>query len=180
MFDTSEFRAGELVEVRTKEEIVRTLDPNGRLEEMPFMPEMLRYCGRRFRVFKRAHKTCDFVNKTGIRKLPNPVHLEGLPCEGSAHGGGQAECRFFWKDGWLRRVNESEAVEPSPIPGSGYSPCCSSRAGDGCTEQDVVAATRAAGQEPNDPDPTYVCQATLLPQFTQPMAWWDFRQYLED
>jgi len=30
-----------LVEVRSKEEILVTLDANGRLEEMPFMPEML-------------------------------------------------------------------------------------------------------------------------------------------
>jgi hypothetical protein len=180
MFDTSEFRAGELVEVRSKEEILGTLNGNGRLEEMPFMPEMFRYCGRRFRVYKRAHKTCDFVNKSGIRKLPNAVHLEGLRCDGSAHGGCQAECMFFWKDAWLKRVNESAVAEPSPIPESGSEPCPSSRAAGGCTEQDVLAATRVAGQEPYDPDPTYVCQATLLPQFTQPLAWWDFRQYLED
>jgi hypothetical protein len=106
MFDTSEFRAGQLVEVRSKEEILLTLDSNGRVQEMPFMPEMFRYCGRRFRVYKRAHKTCDFVNKTGIRKLPSAVHLEGLRCDGSAHGGCQAECMFFWKDAWLKRVDE--------------------------------------------------------------------------
>ena len=180
MFDTSEFRAGQLVEVRSKEEILRTLDSNGRVQEMPFMPEMFRYCGRRFRVYKRAHKTCDFVNKTGIRKLPSAVHLEGLRCDGSAHGGCQAECMFFWKDAWLKRVNESVASEPSPIPSPGFHPCCSSRVAGGCTEQDVSAATRVAEQEPSDPDPTYVCQATQLPQFTQPIAWWDLRQYLED
>jgi hypothetical protein len=180
MFDSSEFRAGELVEVRSKEEILRTLDRNGRLEEMPFMPEMFRHCGHRFRVFKRAHKTCDFVNKTGIRKLPNAVHLEGLRCDGSAHGGCQAECLFFWKDAWLKRVNESVDSEPLPISESGSGHCYSSPTFEGCTEQDVSEATRVAGQEPNDPDPTYLCQATLLPQFTRPIAWWDFRQYIED
>jgi hypothetical protein len=180
MFDTSEFRAGELVEVRSKEEILRTLDSNGRVEEMPFMPEMFRYCGRRFRVYKRAHKTCDFVNKTGIRKLPSAVHLEGLRCDGSAHGGCQAECMFFWKDAWLKRADQSVASRPSPMPSPCFDSPCSSQVAVGCTERDVLAATRVAGQEPNDPDPTYVCQATLLPQFTQPIAWWDLRQYLED
>src|SRR5258708_20117752 len=95
MFDTSEFRAGQLVEVRSKEEILRTLDSNGRVQEMPFMPEMFRYCGRRFRVYKRAHKTCDFVNKTGIRKLPSAVHLEGLRWHDSAHARRQATPILF-------------------------------------------------------------------------------------
>ena len=39
------FRAGEWVQVRTKEEILSTLDAKGQLDELPFMPEMLRYCG---------------------------------------------------------------------------------------------------------------------------------------
>ena len=55
----SRLRAGDWVQVRTKEEILATLDANGRLEELPFMPEMLPYCGKRMRVGKRAHKTCD-------------------------------------------------------------------------------------------------------------------------
>jgi len=45
--------AGEVVEVRSQEEILATLDQSGRLAAMPFMPEMLQFCGKRFRVFKR-------------------------------------------------------------------------------------------------------------------------------
>ena len=26
----------------------------------------------------------------------------------------------------------------------------------------------------------YICQATQLPYFTTPLAWWDIRQYVED
>ena len=54
-------RAGEWVEVKSKEEILRTLDTNGELDGMPFMPEMFAFCGKRFQVYKRAHKTCDTV-----------------------------------------------------------------------------------------------------------------------
>ena len=54
-------RAGDLVRVRTEEEILRTLDADGRLEGVPFMPEMLRFCGREFRVRARAHKVCDTI-----------------------------------------------------------------------------------------------------------------------
>ena len=43
-------RAGEWVEVRAKEEILRTLDKSGRLEGLPFMPQMFKYCGQRVMV----------------------------------------------------------------------------------------------------------------------------------
>src|SRR6267142_1519493 len=47
-------RAGHWVEVRSADEILATLDDRGALDALPFMPEMLQYCGKRFRVFKRA------------------------------------------------------------------------------------------------------------------------------
>jgi hypothetical protein len=178
--DSSVFCADELVEVRSKEEILRTLDRAGRLDELPFMPEMFRYCGQRFRVYKRAHKTCDFVNKTGIRKLPNAVHLEGLRCDGSAHGGCQAECMFFWKDAWLKRVSEPATSKEVAIPTSQSNANIPGRGSGDCTEQDVLAGTRIADPVIDDPNPTYVCQATRVPDFTQVLAWWDIRQYVED
>lgn len=55
-------RVGDRVEVRSKEEILATLDSNGRLEGLPFMPQMFEYCGQGFQIFKSAHKTCDTVN----------------------------------------------------------------------------------------------------------------------
>ena len=77
---------GDTVEVRTQDEILATLDKDGRLEAMPFMPEMLQYCGRRFRVFKRADKTCDNIKEWSIRRAKNAVHLTGVRCSGEAHG----------------------------------------------------------------------------------------------
>jgi len=44
------FRTGDWVEVRSKEEILKTLDKRGLLGGMPFMPEMFEFCGRRMRV----------------------------------------------------------------------------------------------------------------------------------
>jgi hypothetical protein len=38
-------RIGELVEVRSAEEILATLDENGEPDGLPFMPEMLAWCG---------------------------------------------------------------------------------------------------------------------------------------
>src|SRR5436190_18027606 len=88
----SRYRAGDRVEVKSREEILATLDHEGALDKLPFMPEMLRYCGERLTVVASAHKTCDTVNKTGGRRMHDAVHLEGLRCEGSVHGGCQARC----------------------------------------------------------------------------------------
>src|SRR5215470_429840 len=98
-------RAGDWVQVRTKEEILSTLDAKGRLDELPFMPEMLRYCGTTMRVGKRAHKTCDPALGIGGRKMESTVHLENIRCDGSAHDGCEAGCLIFWKEAWLKLLD---------------------------------------------------------------------------
>ena len=70
------FRVGDWVEARSKEEILRSLDKKGQLEGMPFMPQMFHYCGQKFAVYKRAHKTCDTVNPVRGRRVSNAVHLD--------------------------------------------------------------------------------------------------------
>jgi hypothetical protein len=157
-------RAGDWVVVRSKEEILSTLDGRACLENLPFQPEMLAYCGRRMRVAKVAHKTCDNIQKTGGRRMLNAVHLEGARCDGASHGGCQADCVFFWKESWLRREGGAPAAD------AGNS---------GCTEAGVVAAARAAGHE-NSEDPVWVCQTTKLYDATTLLPWWDVRQYVRD
>ena len=87
-----DLKPGEWVEVRDLAEILATLDERGRLSELSFMPEMERYCGRRFRVSRRADKACDRVRKSGNRRLVHAVHLEDLRCDGADHGGCGAAC----------------------------------------------------------------------------------------
>jgi hypothetical protein len=156
-------RAGDWVVVRSKEEILSTLDTNSRLEELTFQPEMFAFCGRRMRVAKVAHKTCDNIKKTGGRRMENAVHLEGGRCDGSAHGGCQADCVFFWKESWLRREHD-EPVMLADVS---------------CTEANVVRAARAPGNETSD-DPIWVCQTTKLYDATTLLHWWDVRQYVRD
>ena len=114
--ERSELRAGDWVEVRSAEEILQTLDGEGRREGMPFMPEMRRFCGRRFRVAARADKVCDTSHLTGSRRVPGAVFLQDLRCDGSAHGRCQAECLLFWKEAWLKRVPEGASALPSAPP----------------------------------------------------------------
>src|SRR5215471_2106345 len=130
--------AGEWVEVRSKPEGLSTLDPNGRLDELPFRPGMLAFCGKRFRVWKRAHKTCDTVNKTGGRRIAAAVHLEELRCDGAGHGGCEAGCLIFWKEAWLKRVAGPDGpFVQSEVPTAGRT------IDDTCpTENDIRALAR--------------------------------------
>jgi len=159
-------RAGEWVVVRSKQEILATLDENARFDSLPFQPEMSALCGRRLRVAKVAHKTCDTIRKTGGRRMLDAVHLEGGRCDGSLHGGCQADCVFFWKEAWLKRADDDSAtaVLPPVTP---------------CTEAAVLRAARAPGQEAES-DPSWVCQTTALYDATTLFKWWDLRQYLRD
>jgi hypothetical protein len=167
--------AGDWVEVKSKEEILASLDQDGNLEGMPFMPEMLKYCGRRFRVYKRAHKTCDYsMGLMASRRVPSAVHLEGIRCTGEAHGGCQAECLLFWKEAWLRPVQESSAAPAATAVADLY-PAPASASALGCTEAHLHAATR----ESTEPETIYACQATQILQFTTPLPPSDLEQYVE-
>lgn len=105
-------RVGEVVRVRTQEEILATLDEKSELDNLPFMPEMLQFCGKRMTVHKVAHKLCDTIGASGMRRMERSVHLTGARCDGSAHGGCQTACSLYWKEAWLRRVPPGEP-EPS-------------------------------------------------------------------
>ena len=78
---------GDFVEVLSPQEILATLDEHGELESLPFMPEMLQFCGQRFHVSKVAVKACDTITFSGMYRMHNAVHLSNLRCDGSAHGG---------------------------------------------------------------------------------------------
>lgn len=158
-------KAGEWVVVRSKEEILATLDADARLDGLPFQPEMFALRGTRMRVYMAAHKTCDSsVHRTGGRRMYDTVHLEGGRCDGSAHAGCQADCVFFWKEAWLKR---DDGKPPPQLLASGA----------GCSEQRVQTAAKL---EDDPADPTWVCQTTVIYEASDPLKWWDVRQYIAD
>jgi hypothetical protein len=165
--------AGEWVDVRSVDEILATLDKDGKLDGMPFMPEMLHHCGKTLRVFKRAHKTCDTAYQSGTRALEDAVHLEGSRCDGSAHGGCQAECMLFWKEAWLEPRGEA----PTELVRSSAS--ADAARPTGCSAAELRRATSSVGSAPSEA-PRYSCQATNLLSATKPLRTWDVRQYVDD
>src|SRR5262249_5089117 len=115
MSDTGklDLKVGDWVMVRSADEIQATLDANARFEEVPFMPQMLQRCGRKFQVRKRAHKLCDTAFGTGGREMTDAVFLNDTRCDGDNYGGCELRCTIIWKEAWLRRADASEPDRPS-------------------------------------------------------------------
>jgi hypothetical protein len=99
-------KPGEIVEVKSKKEILATLDSRGRNRGLEFNLEMLKYCGGRYKVLKRLDRMIN--EQTGkMRQIANTVLLEDVTCDGKASGGCQRTCYCLWREIWLKRVPQS-------------------------------------------------------------------------
>ena len=109
---SGKFHSGDQVTVRSPEEILSTLDADGTLDGLPFMPEMLEWCGKSLRVERRAEKTCVSVPLPayGNRRFAanDVVILDGLRCDGQSHDGCTRGCMVFWKEDWLRHARSTD------------------------------------------------------------------------
>jgi hypothetical protein len=97
-------KPGDWVEVRTAKEVFSTLDQRGKLKGLSFTPEMTKFCGRRFKVYKELENI--ILESTGeLRRIKSPtVLLDGVYCDGAAHGKCDRSCFCFWREDWLRRI----------------------------------------------------------------------------
>jgi hypothetical protein len=107
---TLNLQPGELVRVKSHEEILQTLDTDSKNRGMSWDAEMSPYCGGTYRVLKRVTKIID--EKTGkIQEIRNPcIILDSVVCQARYSG-----CRMFcprhiypyWREIWLERVEEA-------------------------------------------------------------------------
>ena len=93
---------GELVQVKSFDEIAKTLDAKGRHRGLVFTPEMKQHCGKQFRVYKRLELMFDEYHKSQ-RRLQNTVLLENNFCTGAGLGCDRS-CFLYWREVWLRRL----------------------------------------------------------------------------
>jgi hypothetical protein len=108
---------GELVQVRSKAEIMATLDDGVRNRGLSFDGEMAPYCGRTMRVLRRVERILD--EKTGkmLRLRKDCIILEDAVCSGLRCGIRRLGCPKsvypYWREAWLRRVESgpSQTVE---------------------------------------------------------------------
>ena len=144
---------GDLVEVKTPGEILETLDAEGALDHLPFMPEMLEHCGRRFRVSMRALTVC-FSGPGWTRgfRADDIVTLDRVRCSGAAHDGCQKACTVFWREAWLRKVDDTGVQSQVDSQGA-----------------DRLRACLKVSKGPK----TYYCQASELSKATHSLSRWE-------
>jgi hypothetical protein len=160
-------RAGELVEVRTWEEILPTLDQAGAMDRLPFMPEMKSFCGKQFRVHARADRTC--VEHHKARGMDDTVWLRDVRCDGSDHDGCKVGCQIFWKEAWLKRVPEN-APEVTRSQGPSDRPPHLKQAG-----------LPVPGRIREEDTGRYICQSSELANATYPLGvFGNLRTYFYD
>jgi hypothetical protein len=143
------------------------------------MPEMLQYCGQKFRVFKSAHKTCDTIKESKNRSMTAAVHLEGLRCDGAAHGGCQAKCLLFWKEAWLKPIPGHRFTD-DPSHALSLTPKNPVSVRNTCHLETLARAAIVASDSGAQTDVQYSCQATELLLATNPLHWWQPQQYVKD
>jgi hypothetical protein len=141
------------VQVKAPEEILQTLDVNGTVDKLPFMPEMMEYCGKTFRVARRIVKTCSWAKSSTMRtfRSDDVLLLEGMRCAGTEHDGCQKACTIFWRESWLRRAEVS-------VPAS--------------ESHELGRAQLRAHLKTSVDARTYFCQASELLRATEPLSQW--------
>ncbi len=147
---------GDRVVVRSAQEILATLDADGRLDAMPFMPEMIAYIGKEMQVARRIQRTC--VEGPGMRRLDDTVALEAARCDGARHDGCQRGCMIFWKAAWLRPVDQAVKVDPVA----------------------EAAALRRLATLPTRIGDTYSCQSTQLEAATHALPNLHLKQLISE
>ena len=95
---------GDLVRVRSKEEIRATLGDWNALQGCVFMEEMWQHCGTVQRVLKPVERFLD-ERDYHIKKIRETVILEGVNCQGTVDFGPcDRNCFFFWRREWLKKI----------------------------------------------------------------------------
>jgi hypothetical protein len=101
-------KPGELVEVKSIDEILATLGPNRKCKGLLWMTGMRMFCGKRYRVFKRIENILLEANGDS-RKMTNTVILDGVMCDGAEFGSCDRSCFHFWRETWLKRIEEDQS-----------------------------------------------------------------------
>jgi hypothetical protein len=94
---------GERVRVKSKAEIIATLDRRGWNRKMEFSREMLPYCGKEFTVLQRVER---FIGDHSGRMLhmQDTVILDGLAYKDLVRLACPRREYMFWRECWLERV----------------------------------------------------------------------------
>ena len=106
---------GELVEIKSRDEIFETVNFHNRNRGLQIDEEMTRYCGGRFRVVSRVTRIIN--ERTGeMMHFNNPcIVLDNVNCLGE-YSARRLLCprriTAYWREIWLKRVEDGPAADP--------------------------------------------------------------------
>jgi hypothetical protein len=103
-----ELKAGDRVRVRSKEEILASLNRFKELKGNAFLDNMWQYCGQEFRVLKVMERFLD-ERDYKVKKVRNLILLENVICHGTTVFG-QCDrcCHLFWRAEWLEKLEAKQ------------------------------------------------------------------------
>jgi len=108
---------GDLVRVRSKEEIAETLDRKGKLRGLWFDREMVPFCGREYRVERQVTRFIDEASGKLVELASDCYMLEGVVCSGDLSHGRRFCSRAiypWWRTAWLELVEPNGSANGRP------------------------------------------------------------------
>jgi hypothetical protein len=100
-------KEGDLVRVRSKEQIKSTLDHLGKLKGCSFMEDVMSpYCDSVHRIHKVMERFVD-ERELRVKKCKGLVLLDGVLCQGTtSFGRCDRSCYVFWREEWLEKIKK--------------------------------------------------------------------------
>ena len=103
----AKFREGDVVRVRSKSDVLSSVDTPNKFLESLFVDQILDYCGKQFKVYKILYHYFD-EHKYRMFKVIEPLYiLDGLICYGEDdmfEVKCNRSCYLFLHETWLEKV----------------------------------------------------------------------------
>jgi hypothetical protein len=110
------FKVNDIVKVKTREEILGTLDPSGKRDGCLFMKGMWNHCGQKWKVLKVVENVFD-EHRFLMYEIAAPQYLlDGSICDGVTEGETDRcdrSCYYFWNEEWLAEPDHAGST-PDP------------------------------------------------------------------
>lgn len=110
--DAAPLSPGARVIVRSRDEIAKTLSRSGKNRGLWFDRDMIKHCGREFRVQSRVERIIDDSNGQ-MRQMKSPcITLEGVDYSGEGLHFNAQHDPTFWRECWLKPAVKEDAEPP--------------------------------------------------------------------
>jgi len=101
------FASGELVRIKSRENISKLIQPTNKLDGFLFMDQMWNYCGNMYPVLKLVDSIFNEHQKRTFRPRANIYILENILCDGNVEqfqSKCDHACFLLWHEDWLEKA----------------------------------------------------------------------------